>query len=145
MGARGEKLRYSHSPSSFKEVIRKGDCPTAWATPAEIALEGAPSEVAVLQGTPRGPGAKTLVPKCDLPQLSLRAIWAEASGHGEGWGGFITHSLDVPHGPLPSIRMQMATEANLSTGTGDKEVNNLENLEMRCDPREKEKCKHLYE
>lgn len=93
---------------------------------------------------PRGPEAKTLVPKCDLPQLSLWVIWAEASGHGEGWGRFITYSLDVLDGLLPSMWMQMATEVNLSPNTGDKEANNLENLGMRCDPREREKCKHLY-
>lgn len=85
------------------------------------------------------------MPTCDLPQLSSRAIWAEASGHGEGWGRCVTHSLDVPGAPLPSIRMQMATEAISPIGNGDQGVNNLEDLEMRCDPRGKEKCKHLYE
>lgn len=46
--------------------------------------------------------------------------------------------------PLPSIRMQMATEAILPIGNGDKDVNSLEDLEMRCDRRGKEECKHLY-
>lgn len=84
---------------------------------------------------PGGPGLKHL-----CPSVILRSCpYAEASGHGEGWGRFITHSLDVPDCPLPSIRVQMATEANLSTGTGDKEVNKPGELgnEMRSERKRK--------
>lgn len=43
--ARGERLRYSHAPSSpsFKEIIFKGDYSTLLETPTETASEGKPS------------------------------------------------------------------------------------------------------
>lgn len=88
MDARGDKRRYSHSPSSssFKELICKADYPMSWKAPAPPLRKGALWQPAVLgcrEAWGRTHFARTAWPLCSCPQ---QAAWADSSGHGKGRG-----------------------------------------------------------
>lgn len=131
-----EKLRYSHSPSSwsFKESIFKGDYSISWKTLTEIAWEGKFFGGSLCQNAERC-GSQTFVcEQCAFPA----AVLASRSGLnptalGKDGAGHTMHSLHLPPAsPLsPSVWVPIAIVVGIT----------LVNLEVRSYVREKEQLK----